>query len=276
MKIKDTFFEIEQCFDQTGFCKCRWDAYISRHLPYAKETIEQDAADYDFEKEVVPVLEAVCQDNARAELLHGSFLAACDGLEERIRQKLHTELDVVIVLYLGLCNGAGWAIGFDGVPHVLLGVEKILELDWCGEADVKALLYHELGHLWHDRCRSTRQSIESPKERALWQLYREGVAMYCQQLLCEDFGFYHQDKKGWLDWCKGNRAALFREYIRVVEQGESHRKFFGDWNSYLGVSDIGYYLGCELIKKAAERKDLAGILDLSLREIEETLYACAE
>ena len=100
--------------------------------------------------------------------------------------------------------------------------------------------------------------------------------MYCEQLLCDNDQFYHQNKDGWLNWCNENRTLLFDEYIRVIENQESHQKFFGDWFSYLNVSDIGYYLGCELVKIACETRTTSQILNLSLSEIETILYKCID
>lgn len=114
------------------------------------------------------------------------------------------------------------------------------------------------------------------KDRAIWQLYSEGVAMYFEQLLYDDENFYHQDIDGWLNWCNKNRTKLFYEYIRVIENNESHQKFYGDWCSYLGVSDIVYYLGCELIKFSLKTRRISDILDLSLNDIEIILYSISE
>lgn len=275
--ILDTFQEIGFCFHENGFCKEKWNHYIQDCLPYAKEMIEQDAVEYDFKKQVLPVLNRVYDRKKEIGELHDSFLTLMSDLEEKIEQKLHTRLDVVIVLYLGLCNGAGWAVSFSDRTHILLGIEKIIELNWYHEREMKGLIYHELGHVWHKQNRTSAFPVlRTPKDKALWQLYSEGVAMYCEQLLCEDERFYHQDKEGWLNWCNENRNLLFREYIRVIEEEESHQKFFGDWCSYLGVSDLGYYLGCELVKKASGIKGASAILDLSLSEIEEILYQCID
>lgn len=143
--VIDTFQDMRKCFTDTGFCKEKWDQYISHYLPYAKEQIEK-------------------------------------------------------------------------------------------------------GHVWHKQNRTAAfPLLNTPKARALWQLYSEGIAMYCEQLLCDDDQFYHQNKDGWLDWC-----------------------------SYLNVSDLGYYLGCELIKTACETRTISHILDLSLSEIEMTLYQCID
>ena len=52
--------------------------------------------------------------------LHNSFLRLMNSIEEKIRQKIQTLIDVVVVLYIGLCNGAGWVVSFSDMPHILL------------------------------------------------------------------------------------------------------------------------------------------------------------
>lgn len=277
VRVIDTFQDMGKCFTDTGFCKEKWDQYISHYLPYAKEQIEKDGAEYKFEEQVLPVLNAAWNKKKETMELHNSFLSLVENIEEKMEQKLQAKIDTVIVLYIGLCNGAGWVVPFSKIPHILLGIEKIIELNWYHENEMKGLIYHELGHVWHKQNRiAAFPLLNTPKDRALWQLYSEGIAMYCEQLLCDDDQFYHQNKDGWLDWCIENRTMLFDEYIRVIEGQESHQKFFGDWCSYLNVSDIGYYLGCELIKTACETRTISHILDLSLSEIEMTLYQCID
>lgn len=277
VRIIDTFQNIDMCFTDTEFSKEKWNQYISYYLPYAKEMIEKDGAEYNFEEDVLPVLNAVYDKKEEIIKLHDSFLRLMNNIEEKIRQKLQTTIDAVVVFYLGLCNGAGWVVSFSNMPHILLGIEKIIELNWYNENEMKGLIYHELGHVWHKQNRTvTFPSLNTSKDKALWQLYSEGIAMYCEQLLCDNDQFYHQNKNGWLNWCNENRILLFEEYIRVIENQESHQKFFGDWCNYLNVSDIGYYLGCELIKIACKTRTRSQILDLSLSEIETILYKCID
>lgn len=277
VRIIDTFQNIDMCFTDTEFSKEKWNQYISYYLPYAKEMIEKDGAEYNFEEDVLPVLNAVYDKKEEIIKLHDSFLRLMNNIEEKIRQKLQTTIDAVVVFYLGLCNGAGWVVSFSDMPHILLGIEKIIELNWYNENELKGLIYHELGHVWHKQNRTvTFPSLNTSKDKALWQLYSEGIAMYCEQLLCDNDQFYHQNKDGWLNWCNENRILLFEEYIRVIENQESHQKFFGDWCNYLNVSDIGYYLGRELIKIACKTRTRSQILDLSLSEIETILYKCID
>lgn len=277
IKIVDTFEDLHKCFLEGNFSKDLWNQYIASFLPYAKKTIEKDAAEYSFEQQILPVLNSVLTKKERLVKLHQSFLDVVYGLEEKILKHLQIQVDVTIVLYLGLCNGAGWVISFSNVSHILLGIEKIIELNWYNQRDMRGLIFHELGHVLHEQNRTTAiPSLLTLKDKALWQIYTEGIAMYFEQLLCEDEQFYHQDKNGWLKWCNENRCSLFNEYIRVIEENESYQKFFGDWCSYRNVSDTGYYLGCELIRLAHKTKTTQQILDLSLNEIEEFLYKCKD
>ena len=100
--------------------------------------------------------------------------------------------------------------------------------------------------------------------------------MYAEQLLCENMNFYHQDNDGWLDWCNANRKNLYQEYVRRIDSGESVQDFFGDWCSYNGKSDVGYYIGCELVKALAEKHSLFELADLKLCEIENQLRKMCE
>ncbi len=238
--------------------------------------MEEDAAGYDYERELLPVLNNAVRNPDKLQKMHDSFVNALDGLEERIREQLHTELDADIVLYLGLCNGAGWAETIGGKPVVLLGIEKIIELDWTGYADMVGLIYHELGHLWHFSVRTAETFVETQAEQGIWQLYTEGIAMTAEQLLCRDAGFYHQNRDGWLDWCRANRLRLFREYARRIDAGESVQDFFGDWCSYEGHSDTGYYLGAELVREAMKIYCMDKVLNLSSYDAEILLKQCCE
>lgn len=67
----------------------------------------------------------------KLEQVHSSFVEATQRLQKRFIEAFGNDLDVDIILYLGLCNGAGWATSLTGKKTVLLGIEKIIELDWC-------------------------------------------------------------------------------------------------------------------------------------------------
>lgn len=269
MHIIDTYPHIGRCLEEGHFSRRGWAAYMDEACPGIRLPVEEDIADYDYTRDILPVLEAAFTDPLRLETMHSSFLSATEGLEERIRSELGTQIDAELILYMGLCSGAGWATRIGDRPTVLLGMEKILELNWIDRDSMIGLIYHELGHLWHFGQR--RAPAFAPEDRALWQLYTEGMAMYCEQRLCQDAHYYHQDRSGWLAWCEENRSRLFAEYRSRADAGESVQDFFGDWCSFEGKSDVGYFLGAELVRSMTAWHASDALFDLSAEDIHAAL-----
>lgn len=228
--------------------------------------MEGDASSYDFDKQVIPVITYALNNAVKLEQAHSSFVEVTQQLQKRVIEVFGDDLDVNIILYLGLCNGAGWATSLAGKKTVLLGIEKIIELDWCDLSSMSSLIYHKIGHIWYDTFDNPYKKNDR-SEGSIWQLYREGIAMYCEQLLAKDFSFYHQDKNCWLKWCDENRKALFVEYSRRIDASESTQNFFGYWHNYQSHSDIGYYLGCEFIKWLLNKYSLVEIAKLKMEAI---------
>ncbi|MEO3945799.1 hypothetical protein [Gorillibacterium sp. CAU 1737] len=264
MRIVDTYNEIQAAFLQKEWSLSRWREYADSISTSVREKVEDDAKDYDFASQVAPVIQSALSNRSKLEETHESFLLATQQLNDRFFNVFQCEVEVDIVLYLGLCNGAGWATSIDGRMTVLLGMEKIIELDWCDARSMASLLYHEVTHIWHDAVRNECLNIDRQSDKSIWQLYREGVAMYGEQLLCNDLSYYHQDDGEWLSWCIKNKDALFQEYRRRVEENESTQDFFGDWCTYQGHSDVGYYLGCEFIKHLLPKYSLTEIAKLTI------------
>lgn len=271
MHIIDTYCDIRQCFPHGRFDKHSWNIYAQKISPYLIDKLENDVKKYNFELDILPVLQSLIQNEQKLIIAHNSFDEVTNNLEEKIREKLGIKLNVDIIFYLGLCNSAGWATKLGTNPTVLLGVEKIVELLWYDKRNMLALIYHELGHIWHFQVRKEDTQIVSLKDKSLWQLYTEGIAMYVEQLLCEDWMFYQQDTDGWLTWCEENRSLLFKEFSWRIDNEESTQEFFGDWCNYNGKSDIGYFLGCELIKNLSKEYSLVELANLKLSEIDKKI-----
>ncbi len=147
MKIINTCDKIKSVFID-GFSIDLWRKYaeeISKELP---SKCEKDAKEYDFNKSVLPVLEAALNEE-KLDFVSRNFQTVIDTLNDNLSKLFDKEPDINIILYLGLCNGAGWATTLDGKDTVLLGLEKIIELDWGDETNMRALILHEIGHLWH-------------------------------------------------------------------------------------------------------------------------------
>ncbi len=262
MRILNTCGKLQRLFSGGKFNLETWRIYAAQISPELPALCETDLEKYDFEQDVLPVITACLQRGDKLEQVSLAFDAVTKQLTKNLTSLFAEEPDIQIILYLGLCNGAGWATTLDGKPAVLLGIEKIMELDWGGEAELQNLIYHEIGHIWHFQTRTVPMPPPEPETRALMQLYTEGMAMVCEQILCQDPDYFHQDTDGWLDWCLQNEAALKTEYLRRVQAGESIQDFFGDWCSYDGHSDVGYFLGCRFIRFLLRDHALPELADL--------------
>ena len=197
----------------------------------------------------------------------GPMRTAYDNLQEIVpttlsksSQVLDFYSDIVVVIYVGIGLGAGWATTFDGKPAILLGLENIAECGWIEKNALVGLIAHEFGHVVHFE---RRDGAGMPKgEGPWWQLYIEGFAMRSEHLVSGFESWHMRERAGdnnWLEWCKDNRVWLAAEFIRSVDAGESVRPFFGSWYDLKGYSQTGYYLGHELIRLME--------VDLSLKEI---------
>lgn len=265
MKIINTCDNIKMLFS-IGFDMSVWRKYadeISKELP---SKCENDAKEYDFNESVLPVLEAALNAD-KIDFVSRNFQIVIDTLNANLTRLFDTEPDINIILYLGLCNGAGWATTLDGKDTVLLGIEKIIELDWGDEANMRALILHEIGHLWHKMNGNLHLPEFTKRRKAIAQLYCEGIAMVCEHILCGDNDFYHQNKEGWLDWCRENESEIKKEYLRRMDNKESIQDFFGDWCSYNGYSDVGYYLGCRFVEYLIKSYSLKEIANFSYRKL---------
>lgn len=265
MKIINTCDSIYTHFSN-GFDMALWREYaanISKELP---SKCENDAKEYDFNKNILPIIETALN-KEKIDLVNKNFNTVIDTLKANLTKLFNEEPDINIILYLGLCNGAGWVTTLDGKNTVLLGIEKIIELDQGDEVNMLALILHEVGHLWHKLNGNLYIPDFTKRRKAIQQLYQEGVAMVCEHILCGDDNFYHQDKDGWFDWCKKNENEIKREYLRRLEEKESVQDFFGDWCSYKGYSDVGYYLGSRFVEHLMKTYSLKQIANLSYRNI---------
>lgn len=265
MKIINTCDKIKSVFAD-GFDMTVWRKYageISKELP---RKCENDAKGYDFNKSVLPVLEAALNEE-KLDFVSRSFQSVIVTLNDNLSKLFDTEPDINIILYMGLCNGAGWATTLDGKNTVLLGVEKIIELNWGDEANMRALILHEIGHLWHKNYGNLHIPEYTKRRKGIAQLYCEGVAMVCEHILCGDSEFYHQDKDGWLSWCYDNENDIKREYLRRLDNKESVQDFFGDWCSYKGHSDVGYFLGCRFVEHLMKTYSLKEIANMKYKTL---------
>ena len=242
----------------------KWRKYAKEISAELADKCEKDAKNYDFNKDILPVIEAALNEE-KLDFVSRNFQTVIDKLNDNLTKLFDKEPDINIILYLGLCNGAGWATTLDGNNTVLLGIEKIIELGWGDETNMRALILHEIGHLWHKFNGNLHIPEYTKRRKGIAQLYCEGVAMVCEHILCGDDEFYHQNKDGWLSWCYENESEIKQEYLRRLNENESVQDFFGDWCSYKGRSDVGYFLGCRFVRYLMKSYSLKEIANMRYR-----------
>ena len=268
LRIIDASVQVDGLFPGGRFDLARWEKYINAIYPDSAAMFreEMDAClaggVFTFEGDFLPVIQNVYQ-NPELDTLRASFSAVTDGLEERILRQFGQGLDVDLTLYLGLCHGAGWVTELAGRDVVLLGIEKILELNWQGLEAMTGLVCHELGHVYHRRHGALDQGAESGPEGFVWQLFTEGVAMCFEQDLVGDSRWFHQDSGGWLGWCEGHFSEILADFDGDLPAMNRHnQRYFGDWCDYHGWGDTGYYLGARFVRRLLEQFPFQQLIDL--------------
>lgn len=183
-------------------------------------------------------------------------------IEGKARDVFDFHDPVRYVLYVGLGNGAGWVTRYTGNWAVLFGLEGIVDSGFDAPTSLEGLVAHELGHVVHFTWREAQGLGEG--EGPWWQLYEEGFAQSCEaETLPGDAWHIRRSSADddWLAWCRENRAWLAAEFLRVVDQGQSIRPFFGSWYEVRGRKQTGYFLGQQVIGRLA---DSMGLKDIAL------------
>lgn len=186
-------------------------------------------------------------------------------------ESFYDELNHIrIVLYHGLGNSAGWATHYHNVPAILLGIEKIAELDWISDEELKRLMAHEYVHLVHQHLRKDAWEFKSSYEEAVMRLYLEGLASYYEMILAE----VPPRVTRWEQRCKTVEPILKANYMQVLaEEGKDFNAFYGDWHQVEGLSDTGYYLGKQLIAMLLEEETFQTIAKAPFETIESWVHA---
>lgn len=275
LKIIDTYNEIFKSYENDIFNKALWDNYVVSVFPGLKELVEQDFSRIsDYKDKIYEILNHIPQNIKSADIAHQSFVNATKNLSNEIKSTFDVDLDVTIILYLGLGNAAGWATTIKNRKVILIGLEKIVELGWYSKNDMQDLIYHELGHIYHSIFEH-KELFMNKRKQAIQQLYREGIAMTFEQTLCNDVNRYHQNINGWLHWCIDNDKLIKTEYLKRIQNKKSVQDFFGDWCSFMDHSDVGYYLGTAFIKFLMKDYSLKEIASMKLNEVLKHFYLYA-
>ncbi len=254
MRILNLSGEMLRSFENNHFSMDGWKSYMDDSIPGAKELCLHDMqetinAGFSWENAFLPLLNSVLLDADKRNKTIESFCDITKSLNKRIIEKLQRGVDADLILYLGLCNGAGWVTSINGKPAVLFGIEKIMELNWYDKDSMTGLVFHELGHVYQNQYGVMHREFEATADKFLWQLFTEGIAMVFEQELVGDPEYFHQDHHGWKQWCDQN-IDLIRQSFSMDMDSMTHenQRYFGDWVSFNGYGDTGYYLGARFVR----------------------------
>ena len=275
MKIINTCNEILSVYDDGRFDMEKWKIYMDRCVPGAKELCLNDMQDcihvgFSWEQDFMPILNAVIVEKQKIEKTVDVFRQVTEHLDEKILNVFHRSVEADVILYLGLCNGAGWVTEVNGRTTILLGIEKIIELDWCDKDMMTALIIHELGHVYQAQYGVFRINTDDLKERFLWQLFTEGIAMVFEQEIVGDPDYFHQDVKGWKNWCKEHESLILTSFAKdLMMMTQEDQRYFGDWVSFEGYGDTGYYLGTKFVRYMLKDTEFDKIIGYGIRDVKE-------
>ena len=275
MRIINSAIDFPSVFEAGRFDLEKWDKYMDKWLPDAKELCRSDMKDClqagcSWEEDYLPVLQAVFTDREKREEAVRAFCAVSEHLDEKITQAFGKTVDADLVLYIGLCNGAGWVTKIRDRITVLLGIEKIMELGWCDPDNMTGLIVHELGHVFQAQYGSLFCSGNSTAEKFLWQLFTEGVAMVFEQETVGDAAYFHQDRDGWKAWCEQHfeeiKNAFYHDLNTMTPETQ---RYFGDWVRFEGRGDVGYYLGARFVRCLLSKDRFENVIGYSIETVQE-------
>ncbi len=273
MKIIDASNGMFEAFMDGCFDLDRWSAYIDGVRPGIRELCIGDMnecldAGISWEGMYLPVLDAALSSRGRVRELSGTFRRVTDGLDDRLIKTFGKTVDIDIILYLGLCNGAGWVTEISGRTVMLLGIEKILELGWDDPESFNGLILHELGHCYQAQYGILHRDLTSSRDRFLWQLFTEGIANVFERLALGDPDHYPQYSKKWLEWCRSNLGHIARSFDSDLDvMSFETQRYFGDWVRFEGYPDVGYYLGTRFIRYLLDDNTFDSLLSWSVDEV---------
>ena len=254
MNLIDTSEQMLSAFDSGRFALEKWEAYMDAFLPKAKAPCLADMrqclkAGFCWETDFFPVLNAVYRDQEERKAAIRTFRAVTEHLERKLIERFGRSVETDLILYLGLCNGAGWVTTLGGRSAVLFGIEKIMELGWYSADTMNGLVLHELGHVYQAQYGVLERETHTLSDRFLWQMFTEGVAMVFEQELVGDAEYYHQDADGWKQWCDRNAVHIARSFqADLTRMTPETQRYFGDWVRFEGRGDVGYYLGARFVR----------------------------
>lgn len=241
--------------------------HAMQHAPTLRDLCIQDSQEVNLSWETVAlerVFHRTHQDYVKMTTVHARLKRLIPQMKDRLSAFYAPLKHVRFVLYHGLGNGAGWATNYLHVPSILLGIDKIAALDWSSDEELQRLIAHEYMHVVHQDIRGAFPIFQDPKEEAIMRLYIEGVASFYETKLAD----LPERLTRWEAQCQVLETRLKTHYQEVLHRGgEGYQVFYGDWHTVEGLSDVGYYLGKQMIQSILKTHDFMTLAEAPFEKI---------
>lgn len=201
---------------------------------------------------------------AAMECANRNIRATYSGICHRASRELGLGDPLLILSYVGIGNGAGWATRWNGGLAVFLGLENVAELGWESPASIEKLISHEIGHLF---MMSVREDVENLTLDPLLALYEEGFAQHCEHVILGRETWGCSSQPGWLEWCSRHERHLAQEYLRQMHDPQAWRRFYGSWYDVEGWRQTAYFMGCRMVQRMAASMGLRTLASLDEERI---------
>jgi hypothetical protein len=256
-----------QISDPVGWPELWTTSYMCKYPELQQKQLDTYAErGYDWrkvaEEHVFPYLK---ERFPRMDAAHAAIPGVLAETIERARARFSFPEQLVVVIYVGIGCGAGWAGTYAGKPAILLGLENIAECGWHTPNLLTGLIMHELGHLYHQDAR--KKIPVYPIKPQNWDLYEEGFAQRFESWLAGKDTFHMAqgiNDADWLGWCSSHLPCLANLYLERVRKNEPDNDFYGNWLNINGRKCVGYYLGHELICYLEQTRSILEIARLEL------------
>lgn len=230
-----------------------WQVYYLNKWPELLEkqmvSYKEDKLDWATvaKKRVFPMLSKRMVEVRKA---HSLVIKELPTAIQKAKNKLNFRKKIIGVVYVGIGCGAGWATTYNGNLAVLMGLENIVDCRWFQKKSIRGLIYHEIGHLYHDHLMNMGK--KHPKNDAYQTLYQEGFAQRIEHII-QGKETWHEsmgiNPPNWKRWCEENISLIAKYFVKNQNDIVKLRKLFGHWYNYKGMKQCGYYLGHEVIKQ---------------------------
>jgi hypothetical protein len=198
-----------------------------------------------------------------------NILAIYKSVTAEAYQKLKLNFDMILVIYVGVGCGAGWATRYEGRPAILFGLENLAECRWHTKGKLQGLTAHEIGHLAHMAWRNEWERFEEMEQDPSFQLYTEDFAQRCEHVILGKETWHQAQDNSWVSWCEMHEGWLAKEFLKRIEGRASVRDFFGSWFDIQGRKQTGCFLGHAFIRNLEKAYTMREIALLNIKKVKE-------